>query len=143
MWPFLATPTTLHATSLAAATAARGRSKLVAASLRAVADCTTAPEPSVPPVTTPLHCDTIHWQLATLPANLIVRGPVPGDPLNSRKMTTRLVGEPCVSKSTLATRSQAAIPPPVTVGVSPPPERRVRTATVMSALGAGEIEAVV
>src|SRR5512142_2700513 len=143
MGPFLATPARPRETSLAEARAPRGIARLVVPSLRALPNCTIAPAPLVPPVSTPSHCDTTHCTLETLLVNVIVMGPLPGDALNARKTMSRLVGVPCVSKSVFATTSHFAIPPPVILGLITPDERRISTAIVMSALGAGAIEAVV
>ena len=71
-------------------------------------------------------------------------GPAPGDRLSARKTLSRLCGVATPSKATVATWVQAAMPPPETVGLG---EAAVPllpiTATVTSALAAGEMLAVV
>ncbi|HJS44745.1 MAG TPA: hypothetical protein VJ755_14860 [Gemmatimonadales bacterium] len=61
----------------------------------------------------------------------------------ARKIMSRLSGELLESKSTLDTNAHAGMPPPETVGVLAPDERDINTASVTSALGAGEMDAVV
>ena len=103
-----------------------------------------APLPLVPLVSTPCHCETIHWQFAWTPAKVILTVPLPGEGLSARKTLSRLCGVPTPSKATVATRAQPAIPPPVTVGAG---EAAVVlcpiTATVTSALAAGAMLTVV
>src|SRR5688572_13974593 len=103
-----------------------------------------APAPFTPPVSTPAHCDTIHWQWETLRLNVIVIGPLPGAALIARYSVRRVWGRLTVSKVTVATSVQAVIPPPVTVGLgSALVELCPMTATVMSVLGPGAMAAVV
>src|SRR5439155_9853972 len=91
--------------------------RLVTASLRVEPLCTMAPAPFTPLRSTPLHCDTIHWQLATPVLNVMVSGPLPGAALMARKIVRRLWGVPTASKATLATSVQADMPPPDSVGL--------------------------
>ena len=109
---------------------------------RAVAVCPMAPAPLLPLRSTPVHCDTTHSAFETLLAYVMVIGPLPGAALMARNTTRRATGAVTASMM-LATCVQVAIPPPVTVGVRGPPLRRLRTATVIRAFGAGEMDAVV
>ena len=61
----------------------------------------------------------------------------------ARKMVSRLRGALIGSKSTLATCVQLDMPPPDSAGLMAAELRWLSTATVMSALGVGEMEAVV
>ena len=69
---------------------------------------------------------------------------MPGAGLMARKMVSRLWGVATASKVVLVTSVQAAMPPPVSLGLGAAGlEVWPRTATVMSVLGAGAIGAVV
>ncbi len=123
--------------------AASTTARLPTASARVEPLCTIAPAPFTPVRSTPPHCDTIHWALDTVIPNVIVSGPLPGAPLIARKMVSRLRGAPTGSSVVLVTSVQVVIPPPDSVGlagaaVEPCPS----TATVMSVLAAGAMDAV-
>ena len=103
-----------------------------------------APAPFTPPVSTPPHCDTIHWQLESVMLDVIVIDPLPGAVLIARKIVSRLRGNVPVSKVVVATTSQLVMPPPDSVGLGGVPnELCSSTATVTSLLGAGATAAVV
>jgi hypothetical protein len=114
------------------------------ASARAEPVCPMAPAPFAPLRSTPLHCDTIHWQWDSVTLNVIVSGPLPGEGLMARKMVKRLWGMATLSKVMVATSVQTVIPPPDSVGLGAAlVELCPMTATVTSALGAGAMAAVV
>jgi len=140
--PLPLTPTTPKATLLGFPKAPSETVRAFDPSLRFEPACPMAPAPFTPPVSTPLHCDTIHWALETLLANVIVIGALPGAGLIARKTVSRLRGALITSKSTLVTVLQLVMPPPDSVGLMAVELRWLNTATVMSALGAGEMAAV-
>src|SRR5687768_16032137 len=105
---------------------------------------TRAPEPFVPPASTPSHCVTIHCAFDTALAKSMVIGPLPGEALIARYSVRRFRGRPTGSNATVATSSHTVIPPPVMIGLGlAPDDRWPITASRISALGAGEIDAVV
>src|SRR5688572_17136062 len=106
--------------------------------------CRIAPAPLTPPVSTPAHCDTIHWEWERVMLEVIVMGPLPGAVFIARKIVRRRRGNVPVSKVVVATMSQAVIPPPDSVGLGGVPnELCTSTATVTSVLEAGAMAAVV
>src|SRR5213594_3938411 len=103
-----------------------------------------APAPFTPLVSTPSHCDTIHCMWDRVMVDVIVTVPLPGVALIARKIVTRLRGRVPVSNVPLATTVHVVTPPPDRVGIGGVPnELCSSTATVMSALGAGAMAAVV
>jgi hypothetical protein len=75
--------------------------------------------------------------------NVIVSGPLPGEALMARKIVKRVWGVERASKVVVATSVQAVIPPPDSVGLKAALDELCPiTATVMSALGAGAMAAV-
>src|SRR5688572_11275077 len=81
-----------------------------------------APAPFTPLVSTPVHCDTLHWQLETLLLQVMVSGPLPRVALSARYSATRFWGmPPCPAKVTVATWVPAAIPAPDNVGLGAAP----------------------
>src|ERR1043166_6343644 len=74
----LATPSAPNATLLGLANAASAAVGVVTAVPLTDAVCTIAPDPFVPVMSTPLHCDAIHCVLDTVALVVMVRGPLPG-----------------------------------------------------------------
>jgi hypothetical protein len=102
---------------LAVPNAASGTVSPLTASPRFAPVCPIAPAPFTPLASTPLHCDTIHWQLETALLNVMLSAPLPGAALIARKIVKRLSGNVPVSNAVLATSVQAVIPPPDSVGL--------------------------